>query len=228
MRLAILFSGGKDSTFALYKVLKEGHEVKYLITAISERSDSWMFHTPAIEMTKIQSEALGIERKTFNTKGEKEKELEDLKNAISGVKNEIDGVVTGAIASQYQKLRVDNICKELGLKSIAPLWQKNVFENLKEEISLGFNIIFTSVSAQGLDENWLGRKFDERTIEDLRKLYIKFGVHPSGEGGEYESLVLDCPIFKKKIMIENYKKIWDRKTDSGQLKIEKAVLVSKD
>jgi ABC transporter with metal-binding/Fe-S-binding domain ATP-binding protein len=226
MRLAAIFSGGKDSTYALYTTMKQGHEIKYLFTMFPEREDSWMFHHPCVELTKLQAETLGIKQIIQKTKGEKEKELEDLKTALNKIKNEIDGIVSGAIASNYQKSRIDKICDELKLKSFAPLWHKNLEELLREE-SNTFEIIITSVSADGFDQNWLGRKIDEKTIEDLKKLSEKHGINIAFEGGEAETFVLDGPIFKKKIEFIDTKNIWDNKTSSGYLEVKEAKLVSK-
>jgi len=226
MRLAALFSGGKDSTYALYKAIQE-YEIKYLVTIFPEREDSWMFHHPCIELTKLQAEAIGIKHITQTTEGEKEKELEDLKKVLEKIKDEIDGVVSGAVASKYQKSRIDRICKELRLKSVTPLWNKNSEELLKEEVSSGFEIIIAGVFAEGFDESWLGRKIDEKCIEDLKELNKKYGINLSGEGGEYESLVLFCPIFKKRIEILDSKNVWDDKTSSGYLVVKEAKLTDK-
>ena len=225
MRLAALFSGGKDSTYAMYKLMKEGHEIKYLITIFSERQDSWMFHYPCIELTKLQSEALGIKQIIKKTKGEKEKELKDLKDVLISVKDEIDGIVTGALYSDYQKTRIEKICKELGLKCLSPLWHSDLEKMLKEEIDLGFEIVITGVAAEGLDKSWLGRKIDFDLIEKLKELNKKFGINIGAEGGEFETLVIDCPIFKKKIKILESDSIWDDKTNSGYLKIKDATIV---
>ncbi len=225
MKLAALVSGGKDSLYATYLMMKERHEIKYLITIFPEKEDSWMFHYPCIELTKLQAEALGIKQIIGRTKGEKEKELGCLKEILSKLKD-IDGVISGALASNYQKQRVDKICEELGLKSIAPLWQRDQEEILREESSI-FNVIITAVAADGFDATWLGRKIDEKTIDDLKKLKEKYGINVSGEGGEFESLVLDCPIFKKRIEITDFEKNWDNKTNSGYIKIKNVRFVSK-
>jgi diphthine-ammonia ligase len=227
MKLAALFSGGKDSTYALYKAMKEGHEIKYLVTVFSERQDSWMFHYPCIELTKLQAEALGIKQIIKKTKGEKEKELKDLKDVLISVKDEVDGIVTGALYSEYQKTRVEKICKEIGLKCLSPLWHSDLEKMLKEEIGLGFEIMITGVAAEGLDKSWLGKKINLETIEKLKELNKKFGINIGAEGGEFETLVLECPIFKKKIKILNSASVWDSKTNSGCLKIKKAILVRK-
>ena len=228
MKLASLLSGGKDSLYATYLVMKEGHEVKYLITMVPDRQDSYMFHKPCIEFTKLQAESLGIKQIMCATKGEKEKELEDLVKVLSGIAEEIDGVVSGALASNYQKSRIDRICEELGLESIAPLWQADQLERLKEEVKEGFEIIITAVAAEGFDESWLGRVLGEDAISDLENMHKRFGIHIGGEGGEYETFVLNCPLFRNKINFVETKKIWDKKTSSGYLKVKNAELVDKD
>jgi diphthine-ammonia ligase len=227
MKLVSLFSGGKDSVYALYKVIKEGHEIKYLVTVFSERQDSWMFHYPCIELTKLQSEALGIKQIIKKTKGEKEKELKDLKDVLNSIKDEIDGIVTGALYSEYQKSRIEKICKELRLKCLSPLWYADLENMLKEEIDLGFETIIIGVAAEGLDKSWLGKKIDFETIEKLKELNKKFGINLGLEGGEAETLVLDCPIFQKKIKILQSDSVWDSKTNSGYLKVKDAKLISK-
>ncbi|RLI95748.1 MAG: TIGR00289 family protein [Candidatus Aenigmatarchaeota archaeon] len=226
MRLAALFSGGKDSTYALFLASKT-HEIKYLVTIFPESKESWMFHHPCIELTSLQAEAIGIEQIIQKTKGEKEKELEDLKKALERIKNEIDGVVSGAIQSEYQKTRIDRICKELKLKSLAPLWHRDAEQLLKEEIEEGFEIIMTGVFTEGLDESWLGRKIDLEAVEELKELKKKYGINLAGEGGEFETLVLDCPLFKKKIEILEAEKIWDEETNGGYLIVKSARLISK-
>jgi ABC transporter with metal-binding/Fe-S-binding domain ATP-binding protein len=197
MKLACLFSGGKDSTYALYLTLKEGHEVAYLVSVFPESPESYMFHYPMIEKTIEQAEAIGIKHIIVRTKGEKEKELEDLKNALSRL--DVDGVVSGAIASNYQKSRIDRIAKELGIASLAPLWHKDEERLLKEQIDSGFEIIITHVAAQGLDKSWIGRKIDRKALEELKKIREKYQINLSGEGGEFETLVLDCPLFSHPI-----------------------------
>ncbi len=224
MKLAAVFSGGKDSTFSIYKSLKEGHEIKYLITISPDRDDSYMFHVPDIEWTKLQSEALEIPQVFKRVSGEKEKEVEELKDIFYSIKGDIDGIVSGAIASSYQKSRIDRICSELGLKSFAPIWGVDQGQYVKELVRDGFEAIFTGVAADGLDDEWLGRELNTDSIDKLIELNSKYGINIAGEGGEYESFVVDCPIFKKRIAITESKKIWDKKAKSGYLLIENAKL----
>jgi len=199
MRLACLFSGGKDSTYALYLILKEGHDVKYLVSVFPESSESYMFHYPMIERTKEQAESIGIKHVIVRTKGEKEKELDDLKKALG--KLDIDGLFSGAIASTYQKSRIDRIAKELGIVSLAPLWHKDQESLLKEQIDAGFEIIITHVAAEGLDRSWVGRRIDYKAFEELKKIRDKHKINISGEGGEFETLVLNCPLFSHPLKV---------------------------
>ncbi|MEM5829728.1 MAG: TIGR00289 family protein [Candidatus Aenigmatarchaeota archaeon] len=226
MRVAVLFSGGKDSTYATYLAKKQGYEIKYLVTIIPQREDSWMFHYPCINLTKLQAKALGIRQITQKTKGERGKELEDLKRILEKIKNDIDAVISGAIASNYQKSRIDEVCKELDIKHLTPLWQKDQEEVLKEELNAGFEIMITGVFSEGFDESWLGRRIDEEVVKELLKLKRRFGIYVSGEGGEYETIVLNCPLFKKRIEISSFKKIWDEKTKSGYIVVKRVKLKS--
>lgn len=223
MQLAALVSGGKDSVLALYKAQQMGHEIKVLGTMISKRSDSYMFHYPNIHLTDYLAEALQIPLVKAKTCGIKEKELDDLKKMLKSL--DVEGVVTGAIASSYQKQRIDKICEEIGLKSIAPLWQKNPLDIMNELIDLNFKVILVGVSAHGLDQNWLGRQINKETLQKLVDLNKKFQISLVGEGGEYESLVLDGPIFKKRIEIVESEIEYEN--NCGVLVIKQAKLVDK-
>ena len=222
MKLGALLSGGKDSIYAIYKTSKE-NEIKFLLTIVSKNPESYMFHTSNIGLTMIQSETMGISLIEKKSHGEKEKELDDLKDLLKNL--DIDGIVCGAIASNYQKTRVEEICKEFNLKLICPLWGLNQEELLKNMVKNGFRIMIVSVNAQGLDKSWLGRIIDEKCIEDLIELNKKYGINILGEGGEYETAVLDCPLFNKKIEITNSEIKWDDKTGSGEFIIKDAKLI---
>lgn len=169
MKAAVLFSGGKDSTMAIYKAINEGWEVEYLLSVHSRNPHSYMFHVPNIHLAPLISQALEIPLLQAETPGEKEEELKDLKNALSKLKEKgIAAIFTGAIASQYQRSRIDQLCQEIGLESHAPLWHRDPEEYMNEIIELGFEVIITSVAAEGLDESWLGRKIDEDLLKELK------------------------------------------------------------
>jgi predicted ATP pyrophosphatase (TIGR00289 family) len=223
MRVAVLATGGKDSVLALHRVLNEEYEVKYLVSMIPLREDSWMFHYPNIHLVNLFAEAVEIPLVKAETSGIKEKEIEDLKRLIK--KLDVEGVVSGAIASNYQKTRIEKVCKQLKLKSITPLWHENELGILKEILDLKFDVMITGVYAYGFDMEWLGRKIDEKTVEALMELNRKYGVSLVGEGGEYETLVLDTPFFRKRINIIKAEKVWENQ--SGYFLVTKAKLENK-
>ena len=223
MKLAALVSGGKDSVLALYKAQQMGHEIKVLATMVPKRSDSYMFHYPNLHLTGYLSKALEIPLVKAETCGIKEKELDDLKKLLESL--DVEGVVTGAIASVYQKQRIDKLCKEIGIKSLAPLWQQNPLDILNELLNLKFKVILVGVSAYGLDQNWLSREITPETLQKLVELNKEFQISLVGEGGEYESLVLDGPIFKKSIKIVESEINYEN--NSGVFVIKKAKLIEK-
>jgi predicted ATP pyrophosphatase (TIGR00289 family) len=223
MKVAALCSGGKDSTFALWLAMKQGHEIERLVAMIPKREDSFMFHYPNIHLVDLFAECAGLPLLKAETSGVKEEELDDLERALRGL--EIEGVVSGAIASEYQKSRIDSICEKLGLASIAPLWGREPIELLSEMLNAAFDIIITSVAAQGFDESWLGRKIDKGVLYDLVELNQRYGVSICGEGGEFESLVIDAPFFKKRIEVVEAEHIW--RGTNGYLLIKQATLVEK-
>lgn len=226
MKLGVLFSGGKDSTLALFKAKKE-HEIVCLINIVSENPSSYMFHTPNIHLAEKQAECLGLPLLVYKTKGEKEKELSDLEQAIKEAvkKYHIEGIVTGALASVYQASRIQKICDKLKIKCVNPLWQMNQFDVLEELIKNNFKVMIIGVFAYPLDEKWLGRMIDKKMIAEMRKLTNKYGINPAGEGGEIETLVLDCLLFKKRIRILEYKTKYSNY--SGNLMINKVELEEK-
>lgn len=222
-RVAVLATGGKDSALALYHALKDGHEIVCLATMIPLREDSWMFHYPNIRLVDLFSEAVGIPVVKAETPGIKEEEVEDLRSFVESL--EVDGIVSGAIASNYQKTKIEDVCKQLNIQSITPLWHRDPLEILSEMSTLKFNTIIIGVYAYGFSDRWLGRRIDADAIGDLVRLNRLYGVSLVGEGGEYETLVLDASFFKKKIRIVTGEKVW--KGQSGYFLVSKAELESK-
>jgi len=223
LRVAALVTSGKDSAMALYRVLKKGYEVKFLVTMLPQREDSWMFHYPNIHLTGLFADAVDIPLVKAETVGIKEAEVEDLKKLLATL--DVDAVVSGAISSHYQKKRIDRVCRELGLKSIAPLWHEDPRKLLTELVKLKIETIIVGVYAHGFTQDWLGRKIDQATINDLVELNKKYQVSLVGEGGEYETLVLDAPFFKKKMQLIETEKVWEGQ--SGYLLVKRAALVKK-
>ncbi|WP_297069296.1 TIGR00289 family protein [Thermococcus sp.] len=225
MGVAVLYSGGKDSNYALYWALRRGFKVRYLVSMVSESDESYMYHVPNIHLTELQAKAVGIPLVKGFTSGEREKEVEDMKAVLEGLK--IEGVVAGALASEYQKKRVEGVAKELGIESFAPAWHRNPVDYMREIIDI-FDVVVVGTAAYGLDERWLGRRIDEKALEGLVKLHEKYRIHVAGEGGEFETFVRDAPFFRARVIFDEVEKRWDECSYSGVLEVKGAHLEWKD
>jgi diphthine-ammonia ligase len=224
LRVAVLFSGGKDSTYATWVVQHQGWDIS-LVTVRPNSADSRLFHHPDVEWTHLQAQAMRLSQEVVEMNDRDE--MTDLHRTLAGMKSrrEISGLVTGAVASDYQKTRFDNMCEAIGLKTYAPLWHKDpklLVEDLKKA---RFRIILTAVAAKGLDESWLGRELTDQEWMRLEGLSRMHGIHLTGEGGEYESFVLDAPHFSKSIEIVKSRNEWHG--DSGRMVFEEASLRDK-
>lgn len=226
MKVGVLFSGGKDSTLALH-MAAEKEEVACLITLRSKNPESYMFHTPNIDLTTLQAQALNLTLVMKATKGKKEEELSDLEQAICYAKDQlgIEGIVTGAVESVYQAERVQRMCQSLDIWCFNPLWKKNQQALLDELLARHFKVVISGIFAYPLDETWLGKEIEEKTVIRLLALQREFGISPSGEGGEIETAVLDAPLFKKRVEIIEYSV--EAQGNSGVFRIKQAKLVPK-
>ena len=203
MKICSLFSGGKDSTYALHWAVFKGFEIACLITLIPKREDSWMFQYPNVTYTKYQAEVMGFKLLTFTTSGEKNTELEDLKRAFIEAKKEgAEGIVSGALLSDYQRLNISLVAEEVGLKTFTPLWRKNQVEYLKELVKEGFKFIITSASAYGFPFELVGKEINENNVETIIKAAIRYGFNPAFEGGEAETFVTYAPLFKRELKVK--------------------------
>ena len=212
MNIASLFSGGKDSTYSIYKAKQEGHQIRCLITILPLSEESMLLHFPNIELTKLQSKSMGIPQIYIESRSnETETEVNLIEKILAKAKSEYDleGLVHGGILSEFQKNIFDRVCSKLNLKLISPLWQKEQIEYMKNLIESNFNFIITSVSADGLDEKWLGKEITIQDLEKLDQLSKKYGFNINFEGGEAETIVIDCPLFSHPIMILKSRKIYD-------------------
>lgn len=228
VNLGALVSSGKDSIYALYVMLRQNYSIGCIITMKSRNPDSFMFHTPSVELVRLQAESMGIPFIEAETKGEKEKELKDLRKALQLAKEryKIQGVVTGALYSDYQRQRIEKTADSLGLKIFSPLWHISQETEMRELIGNGFKFIITRVAAEGLDKSWLNREITEKDIDRLVLLNKKNAINIAFEGGEAETLVLDAPVFRKRIVINGYS-IDEDGPYSATLKIRKAGLEEK-
>jgi ABC transporter with metal-binding/Fe-S-binding domain ATP-binding protein len=205
MRAAVLFSGGKDSVYATYIAQQQHFDVVGTITIIPSVSDSYMFHVPNARFASTISSAMGVPNVTAEVPSEQD-ELRVLSQAIGS--SGVDAVITGAIASDYQMFRINFVCEELGVKVFSPLWHKDQEMLLREIVGAGFDVRMVGVAADGLDESWLGRMIDSRTIDDLVALRRKRRINVSGEGGEFETIVLDGPDFRRRLEMASSSVNW--------------------
>ncbi len=212
MKVAVLFSGGKDSTFSIYKAKMEGHDVVCLVTIFPQSEESELLHYPNIQLTKLQAESMGIPQISIKVDSTNpNNEAQTLEEILIKAKEEfkIQGIVHGGILSEFQRKQFEHISKSLGITLISPLWKKNEKEYMKNLIELKFHFMPISVTSDGLDESWLGKDITKEDLVTLNHLSKKYGFNLSFEGGEAETFVTDCPLFSYPITIEKSKKIWD-------------------
>ena len=228
MRVAILASGGKDSTYAAWWASLQGWEVVSLVTVLVRGEDSMMFQLQNSWIAGFQASSIGVSWKPVLSDGEEEKEIDDLEEALcEGVNSsvgeeeiwpagirvpdnlefhrgplEIDGLVVGALRSDYQKTRIERMCEKIGIRSFCPLWHKGHIDHMESLVEHGFEVVFTSVSTEGMDEGWIGKKLDKESLEILVEASKKYRFNLDGEGGEFETIVTGAPHMRRKILLE--------------------------
>ena len=212
MKLAALFSGGKDSTYAIFLAKKLGHSVDVLLTLYPYSDESHLLLYPNITFTSLQSESMKIPQLIEKiTSNNSENEYEKLNNLITLAKENysIEGIVHGGILSEYQKDNFSLVCEKNDLEIISPLWNKDPKSYMKELLDENFEYIISTVTSDGLNDSWLGRIIDESDLDELKKLQKKFSFNLNFEGGEAESFVLNCPLFEKPLLIQASNTEWD-------------------
>ena len=223
MKLAALFSGGKDSTYYIFKAQNEGHSVVCLVTIAPKSEESMLLHHPNVHITKLQSSVMKIpqiyiQSESDDTEFETDLIIKSLQTAITDYG--IEGLVQGGILSEFQKKNFNKVCEFLNLKLVSPVWHQDQKQYMKNLIKDNFRFIITSVSADGLNDSWLGKEINDDDLEKLEELSKKFGFNLNFEGGEAETLVVDCTLFSHPIIIQKSRKIWDGYR--GRFEIEEA------
>ena len=212
MKLACLFSGGKDSTYAIHLAKKQGHDVVCLLSIFTKSEESHLLHHPNLKWTKLQSESMKIPQLTIiSNSDEIDDELIVMEKLLQNAKEQfqIDGLIHGGIKSKFQKEKFESLCLKLNLVSIAPLWGTDPNEYMNELLDSNFHFMMITVSSDGLDEQWLGKLITKSDIAILNNLSNKFGFNLNFEGGESETFVIDCPLFSTPIQINEFTKNWD-------------------
>ena len=212
MKLACLFSGGKDSTYAIHVAKKQGHDVVCLLSIFPKSDESHLLHHPNLEWTKLQSESMNIPQLTaISISDDTGDELIMIENLLRQAKAQfqIDGLLHGGIKSKFQKEQFETLCSKLNLIPVAPLWETEPKKYMNDLLDSGFNFMMITVSSDGLDEQWLGKLILKSDIEILNNLSSKFGFNLNFEGGEAETFVINCPLFSNPIKINKFIKNWD-------------------
>ena len=203
---ALLLSYGKDSSYSLYLAKKNNIKVVCLIVVKSLNEDSYMFQKVGVNLIK-KKDYFNIPIFEVFTKGEKEKEVLDLKNGIRKAKQKFnfECLISGAIRSTYQSLRVQKICYELGLYSFNPLWQIDEKKYLQDLIKKNFVVMIVKVSSYPLTKEFVSKIIDKKIFLKLIEINKKYGVSIVGEGGEFETICLNSSVHKKKIELKKFK-----------------------
>lgn len=211
MRLAALYSGGKDSTYSIMRAKEAGHDVVCLISMQPESDDSLLFHYPNSWVTKYLAEAMGLPLVASKAGGSKDDEVKALESAVAQARSlyNVEGVVSGGIASRFQKDAFEGVCLRQHLEPVAPLWGIEPEKYMRELLARGFEVMIVGVSAMGLEKEWLGSKIDAGSLEKLVSLSKKYGFNLAFEGGEAETLVVDCPLYAKKLLVKEARTQWD-------------------
>jgi ABC transporter with metal-binding/Fe-S-binding domain ATP-binding protein len=212
MKLASLFSGGKDSTYAIYVVQKQGHDIACLLSVFPNSDESHLLHHPNMAWTKLQSESMNIPQLLISSDSDNtDEELSKLEILLQKAKEQFDieGVVHGGIKSNFQKDKFETLCSKLNLIVVAPLWGIESQQYMNDLLDSKFEFIMTVISSDGLDDSWLGKLISKSDIDILKRLSQKFGFNLNFEGGEAETFVINCPLFKNSIKINKFEKIWD-------------------
>jgi len=227
MKVAVMYSGGKDSNQALKWCLDNNHEVVTLISVKPKSTESFLYQYATVEWTKLSSQALGIP--VIHIKSEKigpREEADELEEVFKELG--VDAVVVGGVGLQETQIREwRRVAQKFGMKLIIPYQGYTSEQLIDEEVKTGFEIIITNVASDGLGPEWLGKRIDKENLEKLKELSKKYGFDIDFEGGYADTFVCDGPIFNKRIEVVNSKKVWDNKTSSGYLEIEEAKLVPK-
>jgi diphthine-ammonia ligase len=219
-----LVSGGKDSVYAAYLAETQGRPVDELVTMRPGDPESMLFHTPNLDLVALQAEAWGKRHRSIPVPGTGEAaELDALRRALDGG----DGwVVAGAIESSYQWARLLEVARRVGRPVFTPLWRKDPARVVRAEIDAGLDIRVAHVAAETLGPEWLGRPLDQAALSELERLSATVRrTNIAGEGGEYETLVLDAPFFASRIVVDAATR--DVRPSAGRWTVERAHLEAK-
>lgn len=202
MKIIASWSGGKDSCFACHKALAEGHEVSYLVNFISREFRRVSFHGTRAHLISRQAQAIGIPLVQYTVPPDMSLYEQTFKKAVSSLKrNGIEGMVFGDIYLQEHKDWIERVCGELGITPLLPLWGMAPERILSDFIEAGFEAVIVSARSDIFDKKWLGQRIDHTSLLGLKKLAEEKGLDVCGEQGEYHTLVVAGPLFRKRLQV---------------------------
>ena len=202
MKVLVSWSGGKDSCFACYKALAQGHEVSHLVNFISREFRRVSFHGTRARLVAKQAQAIGISLAQYTVPPDMSFYEQRFKDAVSSLKHKgIEGMVFGDIHIQEHRDWVERVCLEIGITPLLPLWGMPSEHILREFIEAGFEAVVVSANASIFSEEWLGRRIDQSFLVELNRLRHDKEIDVCGEHGEYHTLVVDGPLFRKRLQV---------------------------
>jgi uncharacterized protein (TIGR00290 family) len=224
MKVAVMFSGGKDSCQAVKHALDCGWEIKGLVAVKPRSTEAYLYHYATVEWTRLQAESMGLP--LFLIKGKDigpEREAGELRDVLRRL--DIDALVMGGVGLQKTQIReIGKVAREFGIRVLVPHRNMSSEELFRKEIEDGFEIMITDVASDGLGKEWLGKIINRENFGNFLARARKFGFDPLGEGGYFNTFVLDGPIFRKRIEFRSFEKVWEPETESGFLEVKEAVL----
>ncbi len=225
MRVGVLFTGGKDSSFALHKAIFSGQDVKALCSIEPRIAHPMLYHAPYIGLVKLHSKAYGIPVHIVKCGEDEYRALENLLDQCIE-KYSIEGIVTGALLSDYQRIRFTMMAYEKKLWVYNPIWRKKQEDYMRMLVELGFKFIITRITAMGIPHDLLGKPLDRDDVDRIIRLSRKWGFNPAFEGGEAETLVLDAPLMNKRLVVKG--KILEKTGYEAEYVITEARLEEKE
>ena len=229
MDVAILYSGGKDSTFALQHAIEKGWNVKYLISVKPTRKDCFLFHYATVEMTKDLAEMMQLPHFYVKCKvADPVKEANIVKEIVENNQDKfrIDAVVLGGTGLQETQLKsIQNALHPLKVEAFASHAGEEHDIVMEDMLNKGYDLLVTQIASDGL-KDWLGKKITKENFSQLKKDSIKFGFHIGFEGGYADTLVLDCPLFSKRLVVEDMSIVFEDEY-CGHIEINKYKMESK-
>ena len=235
MDVAVMYSGGKDSNYAVQYALEKGWTIKYLLSVKPTRTDCYLFHFATVEHTALQAESLGLKHYMLSCSvADAKQEAAIVEKFVAGKQKsrseKVDALILGGTGLQATQIRsLQDSLKPYGIEVFAAHSGLDHFSVLKEMVAKGYEIVITQVASEGLP-SWLGKRITKESIAKLEADSIKYGFHVGGEGGYYDSFVVDSPMFNKSVIIENSETVWEDKYSGHivitQLKLEPKLVAS--